>query len=124
MSRPAAGTRSAWWRSALLRTLRKGPTQEPGLLSWPVTYVAALVELGRLDDAATAIAGFEQEARDRGSRSRRAGLARVRGELATARREHEPARAAFEESLALGQGTATALESALTEVAYGRFLRR
>jgi ATP/maltotriose-dependent transcriptional regulator MalT len=111
-------------QSALLRTLRSGPTHEPGLLSWPVAYVAALVELGRLDAAETDIAGFELVARDRGSRSRLAGLARVRGELATARREHEPARAAFEESLALGQGAATALESALTEVAYGRFLRR
>ena len=111
-------------QSALLRTLQSGPTHEPGLLSWPVMYVSALVELGRLDDAAVAIAGFEQVARDRGSLSRLAGLARVRGELATARREHEPARAAFEESLALGQGTATALDAALTEVAYGRFLRR
>jgi DNA-binding CsgD family transcriptional regulator/tetratricopeptide (TPR) repeat protein len=111
-------------QSALLRSLGSGPTHEPGLLSWPVTYVAALVELGRLDDAATDIAGFERVARDRGSRSRLAGLARVRGELATARREHEPARAAFEESLALGQGAVTSLDSALTELAYGRFLRR
>ncbi len=111
-------------QSALLRTQGGGPTHEPGLLSWPVTYASALVELGRLDEAATDIAGFERVAGDRGSRSRLAGLARVRGELATARREHEPARAAFEESLALGQGASTALESALTEVAYGRFLRR
>jgi DNA-binding CsgD family transcriptional regulator len=111
-------------RSAWLRSLQGGPTHEPGLLGWPVAFVAALVELGRLDDAETDIACFEAAARDRGSRSRLAGLARVRGELATARREHEPARTAFEEALALGEGTATALETALAEMAYGRFLRR
>jgi ATP/maltotriose-dependent transcriptional regulator MalT len=111
-------------QAASLRMQPGGPTHEPGLLSWPVTYVAALVELGRLDDAASDIARFEAVARDRGSRSRLAGLARVRGELATARREHDTARAAFEESLALGHAAATALESALTELSYGRFLRR
>ncbi|GAB7007189.1 LuxR family transcriptional regulator [Nocardioides sp. AN3] len=110
--------------SALLRSLPDGPTDEPGLLSWPVAFVSALVELGRLDEAATDIARFESRARDRGSRSRLAGLARVRGELATARREHAAARSAFEESLALGQDAATALELAVTDLSYGRFLRR
>jgi ATP/maltotriose-dependent transcriptional regulator MalT len=110
--------------SAFLRSLEGGPTHEPGLLSWPVQYAAALVELGRLDEAEAEIAGFELVAHDRGSRSRLAGLARVRGELATARREHQRARAAFEESLALGEGVATAVDSALSEASYGRFLRR
>lgn len=111
-------------QSASLRALSGGPTHEPGLLSWPVTYVAALVELGRLDDAEAEIGRFEPAARDRGSRSRLAGLARVRGELATARRQHEAARSAFEESLALGQDASSALDAALTDLAYGRFLRR
>ena len=110
--------------AAFLRDQGGGPAHEPGLLSWPVPYAAALVTLGRLSEAEVEISDFELVARDRGSRSRLAGLARVRGELATARREHELARRAFEEALSLGEEAASALDSALTEAAYGRFLRR
>jgi DNA-binding CsgD family transcriptional regulator len=110
--------------SAVLLSLGGGPTHEPGLLGWPVQYVAALVDLGQLDQAEGAIASFEDVARTRGSRSRLAGLARVRGELATARRDHATARAAFDESLTLGRGRATSLDLALTDTSYGRFLRR
>ena len=55
-----AGVHIAWCRSepaevvsrsALLLSLGGGPTHEPGLLQWPVQYVGALVELGRLDEA-------------------------------------------------------------------------
>lgn len=67
---------------------------------------------------------FEAAASTRGSRSWLAGLARVRGELATARREHGAAREAFERSLTLSEGAASALDTALTEASYGRFLRR
>lgn len=111
-------------RSALLHSLDIGPTREPGLMDWPVRYAAALVELGQFDEAGEEITVIEGLARDRGSRSRLAAMARVRGELATARREHEAARAAFEESLTLGAGNAAALDSALTQASYGRFLRR
>ena len=111
-------------RSGLLLCLERGPTHEPGLLSWPVPYLAALVELNRLDEAAEQLAAFEADARGRGSRSRLAGLARVRGELATARRDHATARAAFEESFGVGAGVTTALDVALTHASYGRFLRR
>jgi DNA-binding CsgD family transcriptional regulator/tetratricopeptide (TPR) repeat protein len=108
----------------VLLGMERGPTHEPGLLSWPVPYLAALVELNRLDEAAEQIASFEAVARARGSRSRLAGLARVRGELATARRDHTAARAAFAESFAVGAGVTAALDVALTHAAYGRFLRR
>ena len=101
-----------------------GPTHEPGLLGWPVQYVAALVQLGRLDEAAEQIASFEVVARERGSRARLAALARVRGELATVRREHQAAREAFEEALAVGEGRSAALDVVLTHRVYGRFLRR
>ena len=110
--------------SAVLLSLGGGPTHEPGLLSWPVQYVAALVDLGHVDQAEEAIASFEAVARTRASRSRLAGLARVRGELATARRDHATARAAFEESITLGARHATSLDQALTDASYGRFLRR
>jgi len=111
-------------RAGLLLLLDEGPTVEPGWLSWPVPYLSALVELGRLDDAEAALAPFEAVARDRGSRSRLAALARVRGELATARRDHDAARQSFDEALETGEGLVDALEHGLALAAYGRFLRR
>jgi ATP/maltotriose-dependent transcriptional regulator MalT len=110
-------------RSQLLVALVGAPTEEPGWLSWPVQYASALVQLGRFQDAEDALARFGPVALQRGSRSRLAGLARVQGELATARREHSGARTAFEEALRLGDG-ADALEQAVVRASYGRFLRR
>ena len=111
-------------RAGLLRSLDGGPTHEPGLLNWPVPYASALVELGRLDEAASEIDRFAEVAAVRGSCSRQAALARVRGELHTARREQRAAREAFEEALAVGEGSADALEQAVVRTAFGRFLRR
>jgi len=111
-------------RVQVLALFRVAPTSEPGWLSWPVHYVSALVEVGRLDDAEEAIASFEEVARERGSRSRLASLARVRGELATARRDRTLARDCFEEALAVGADAVDALERGLVLTSYGRFLRR
>lgn len=111
-------------RAQLLVLLDDGPTVEPGWLTWPAPYVSALIQLGRLDEAHSAILTFEGTARERGSRSRLAALARLRGELATARREHPVARGAFEEALRLGDGVADAIEQGLALASFGRFLRR
>ena len=100
------------------------PVREPGFLEWPGQYVGALVELGRTADAVEVLAELEEPARARESRSRLAVLARVRGELATAQRDHSSARDAFEESVRLGEGVAPVLEQALAQASYGRFLRR
>jgi ATP/maltotriose-dependent transcriptional regulator MalT len=98
--------------------------REPGWLSWPVHYLSALVEVGRLDDAEDLLPSFEAVARDRGSRSRLASLARIRGELATARRHHGTARDHLEEALTVGEDAVDALEHGLALLSYGRFLRR
>ena len=111
-------------RSALLLSLGGGPTHEPGLMQWPVSYVSALVDLGRLEEAESEIAGFELVARERGCHSRLAALARVRGELATSRRDHRAARACFQAALELNHGGVAALDAALGQAAFGRFLRR
>ena len=111
-------------RAQVLAFFSAAPTSEPGWLTWPVHYASALVELGRLDEADAALAAFEATARERGSRSRLAGLARVRGELATAQRDHTVARDCFEEALAVGEGAVDALERGLVLASYGRFLRR
>lgn len=102
----------------------KGASQEPGILAWPVHYAAALVDVGRLDDAKRELGVFQEIALERGRRSRLAGLARVRAGLAIAQRELRAARAAFDEAVELGDNSAEALEQAMTHAAYGRFLRR
>jgi ATP/maltotriose-dependent transcriptional regulator MalT len=128
-----AGVHIAWCRSdpdavvarsALLLSLGGGPTHEPGWLAWPVQYVSALIELDRLDEAESQIEQFEALARERGCQSRLAALARVRGELATARRDHQVARSSFRAALELDQGGVSALDAALGQAAFGRFLRR
>jgi DNA-binding CsgD family transcriptional regulator len=108
--------------SQLLLALR-GPTEEPGWLSWPVHCCSALVQVGRLDEAEAELARFGEVARQRGSRSRLAELARVAGELGTARRDHAAARVAFEEALHLGDAV-DVLEQGMVRASYGRFLRR
>jgi len=107
----------------LARSSHGGP-HEPGILAWPVHHVAALVEVGRLDEAESTLRALDGLARDRGSRSRLAAVSRVRGELCARRRERASAREAFETALALGDGASDALESAVAHAAYGRFLRR
>ncbi len=111
-------------RSALLVSLGGGPTHEPGLLQWPVQYLSALVDLGRLDDAAAEMEQFEALAHERGCRSRLVALARIRGEIATSRRDHKVARTSFQSALELNQGAVSALDAAVNQSAFGRFLRR
>ncbi len=107
-----------------LHVLGGRPVHEPGFLDWPTQWVGALVDLGRLGEAEDILEELDATARERGSRSRLAALARLRGEVATARRAHRAARDAFEEAVHLGDPAAPALERALTQAAYGRFLRR
>jgi ATP/maltotriose-dependent transcriptional regulator MalT len=102
----------------------RGANHEPGFLGWSVQHATALVQSGRFEDAAARLDGLEQIARTRGRRSRLAALARVRGELAAARRDATAARVAFDEALRVGDGAVDALEAAVAQAAYGRFLRR
>lgn len=101
-----------------------GAHQEPGLFGWSVEHVAALIQLGRPEEAELRLVQLERVARSRGRRSQLAALARVRGELAAARHHTTAARAAFDDAARWGDGVATALESALLQASYGQFLRR
>ncbi|MEA5453117.1 LuxR C-terminal-related transcriptional regulator [Sinomonas sp. JGH33] len=119
-----ADPRAVVGRAQWLLTDGPGGTHEPGFYSWPIHFVSALVQLGRFEEAAVIAERYEAVARLRGRRSRLAGLARVRGELAAARRDTATARALFEESIRLGDGSVDALEAATARASYGRFLRR
>ena len=101
-----------------------GGSHDSGIFSWATHHATALVELGCLDEAAVALDSLTSAARQGQHGPRLARLARVRGQLAAARRQPDQARAAFNEALRLGEGTVDALEAAMSHAAYGRFLRR
>jgi DNA-binding NarL/FixJ family response regulator len=107
--------------------LRRGPhstPHEPGVFTWPVHLVSALVELGSLDEAEQELSKVEDLARRRRHPSRLAAVARLHGQLAAARRLHADARSAFAAALTLSGDRVDADERAIAYLAYGRFLRR
>ena len=89
----------------------------------PVNYTTALVHLGRLEEASALLERVEHRARATDRFSSLCALARVRGELAMARRDTAAARAAFHEAVEL-IGAADALEAGLVRLAHGQFRRR
>jgi ATP/maltotriose-dependent transcriptional regulator MalT len=101
-----------------------GAPKEPGVMLWAGQYAAALVALGRYQDADVALGELAEVADRLQRRSALATVARVRGELAVARRRPAAARAAFSSAVTLGAGAATALDQARTQALYGGFLRR
>ena len=107
-----------------LLDVRAPAVHEPGFWPWPSLYADALVDVGRLDDAQAFLPEAEARAVQRDRPSMIAALARSRGRLAMARGERERAIAAFEHALTAGERVAMPYERALTELAYGEFLRR
>jgi ATP/maltotriose-dependent transcriptional regulator MalT len=103
---------------------RDGVHHEPGLHGWAVLHAAALVERGQLEEARCRIAELQARAEVRGVRSQLSGLARVQGELAAARQDRSAARYHFQRALELGEGCSSVLDLAVSEAAFGRFLRR
>jgi DNA-binding CsgD family transcriptional regulator len=120
-SDPAAVLAAAEWA---LTDPQHDSLPQPPFFGWPVQHAAALVRADRLEEAAQRLDLLEAQAVQRGCTARLAGLSRVRGELAARRRDTATARAAFEHAEQLGAGVADALEAALLQAAYGRFLRR
>jgi ATP/maltotriose-dependent transcriptional regulator MalT len=101
-----------------------GAPREPGVMGWAGQYASALIALGRFEDADRVLADQAAVAGRLGRRSALATVARIRGELAMARRQPAEARAAFNTAVTLGAGSATVLDHAWTQTLYGRFLRR
>ena len=123
-SRPAGATPRRWsrWPSRCTRWAGRRSASPVSSTGRPSTSARSSTWAGRR--GRRLLEEFDATARERGSRSRLAALARLRGEVATARRAHRAARDAFEEAVHLGDRAAPALERALTQAAYGRFLRR
>lgn len=101
-----------------------GTHHEPGFFGWPLEHVSALVQLGRMGEAETRLTDIESLARSRGRRSVVAQVARLRAEFAAANRDTSVARALFHESDMFMTDPCDALESAVRQASFGRFLRR
>ena len=96
---------------------------EPALLSFWPQYAHALARVGRLAEAAAALAPFAELARARGRRSAIAAAARVEGFIHAAAGRPDAARRAYQVALASLDGLCAPHEEALTRLDYGRFLR-
>ena len=96
---------------------------EPALLSFWPQYAHALARVGRLAEAAAALAPFAELARARGRRSAIAAAARVEGFIHAAAGRPDAARRAYQVALATLDGLCAPHEEALTRLDYGRFLR-
>ena len=97
---------------------------EPGVVSWRELYTEALVAIGRVGEADSALTPYEEVAASRGRRSAMAGAARARGQVAWALGRPDQAEKAFETGLSLMEGLPMPFDRALLTSAYGRFLRR
>jgi DNA-binding CsgD family transcriptional regulator len=96
---------------------------EPALLSFWPQYAHALARVGRLAEAADALAPFAELARARGHRSAIAAAARVEGFIHAAAGRPDAARRAYQVALASLDGLCAPHEEALTRLDYGRFFR-
>ena len=103
--------------------LREG-IDEPGFWPWEDLYADALVDLGRLDEAAALLAHHEALALHRRHAASIARLRRVRGRLEAARSAPDRAEAAFRSALERIQLLPLPWDRALIELAFGQHLRR
>jgi DNA-binding CsgD family transcriptional regulator len=99
-------------------------SREPGFYWIGPYYVEALIAIGKLDDAATVLAGYEAEARAVGRLSALAAAARCHALLHAARGDAAAAVAAAEESLAVYDDLARPFDRANALLAKGQVHRR
>lgn len=98
--------------------------RDPSCVGAIPQWSEALVSLGRLDEAAARLEGFEADAVRLDRPSARAAVLRVHGLLATARGDEAAATLAFEEALAQHERVPEPFERARTLLAQGESLRR
>ena len=113
---------------AAARPLRQlpisAPPVKPGMMSWPVHVICALVELGLLDEAQAELATRERLAREQDNPPGLFSAAWLAGAVAAAQRDSGRARRAFDQSLEMGDDRIDAVEQILARFHHGRFLRR
>ncbi len=95
----------------------------PGIFNWRALEADALISLGRLDDAETALSEFEDAIPDGGLASADLALARCRGNLAVAGGHAARAEAAFTRGHLIEADVPMPFEHALLSLDDGRRLR-
>jgi ATP/maltotriose-dependent transcriptional regulator MalT len=96
----------------------------PGIFNWRAAEVDALIELGQLDAAESALQDFETAIPDSGLASAALSVARCHGSLAAARGEDADAQQAFDRSHAVAADVSMPFEHALLSLDHGRYLRQ
>jgi len=96
----------------------------PGIFNWRAMEVAALIDLGRLDEAGAALDEFEAAIPRSGLPSAALALARCRGNLAVARGNHSYADDEFTQAHAMEALVSMPFEHALLALDDGRRLRK
>jgi DNA-binding CsgD family transcriptional regulator len=94
-------------------------SREPGAHFLGPVLAEALVALGRFDEAASALDGFDVMARARGRRSALASAARLRGQLSAARGDWEGAEMFFSDAVATAEDLAMPLALGQVHLAWG-----
>jgi DNA-binding CsgD family transcriptional regulator len=100
------------------------PGDDPTGSLWRPARIWALIRAGRLDDAATALDGFEAGAAGTGDRQAVVYGIRLRASLALAGNEPERAEAILETGRAFADGLPDPIARTLFDVEYGRCLAR
>jgi DNA-binding CsgD family transcriptional regulator len=108
----------------LIAFARSEQIGEPGLTRYVLDGVEALIELGRLDEAAELLGWYEANASRLGRRSALASSLRCRGLLAAAEGRVDDAVPAFQRALSEHEGVPIPFDRARTLLAYGAALRR
>jgi DNA-binding CsgD family transcriptional regulator len=108
----------------LAQALAGTALREPGMLQWDLLYAEALLDSERYEEANMFLATREGLSASRSHASAIARFARVRGRLEAARGRADVADAAFRLALERGEAVGMPYELALSQLAYGQFLRR
>jgi DNA-binding CsgD family transcriptional regulator len=95
-----------------------------GIFNWRAAEVDALIGLGRLDAAESALDDFESAVPGHGLPSAALAIARCHGNLAAARGEDTRARQVFELAHAVAADVSMPFEHALLSLDHGRYLRQ
>jgi DNA-binding CsgD family transcriptional regulator len=98
--------------------------EEPGIHPWRQVHGEALLRLGRIAEARAAVEVFARLAVSRQRRSAIAYVERLRALIAAAEGDHDVATKSFEAARTQFANLGMPFESAMSEDAYGRFLRR
>jgi DNA-binding CsgD family transcriptional regulator len=108
----------------LVEFAREQEMSEPTLTRFTLDYVEALIELGRLEDAAEVCGRYEYHAARLSRRGALASAWRCRGLLAAARGDLDEGRATLQQALAEHDCVPMPFERARTLLALGSLLRR